>query len=404
MSAASTSRVPEPRVLVVTSNLAGPGRDGFSAAGYACRLVLEEIGHQVGGVVLAPRAHGAPDTESMGRLEVQRVGPPRPRESFTDALRRGRPGPMVTASTALRQAVRARSLAERFDLVHAWWALPAGWAAGAAAGGPAFVLSTPGSDLHAWAGRAVVGQPFRRVIGRADVVVVPGDEGIEQAGPAGARRAVAIPTCYDPEIFRLVPEVPERPVIAYVGRVTRAKGLFVLADALRTVREQVPDAELVVCGDGADRAAAERALNAALPGRVRCLGAVAPSVVAAELGRARVVVLPSFGEGLAATVLEALAVGRPVVSTMAGSHARVVGAGGGTVVATGDAGALAAGLVAELAADRAPAALNRLARPFTPRQVAAQYLDVYAQAGYPALAALGRRRRRSTASTIGRSA
>ncbi|MEV5144087.1 glycosyltransferase [Streptomyces sp. NPDC052727] len=99
------------------------------------------------------------------------------------------------------------------------------------------------------------------------------------------------------------------PVVVCVGRLCRQKGQDVLLRAWHDVLEAVPDARLVLVGDGPDRDALCRNAHPS----VRFTGAVADPVPwyrAADL-----VVLPSRWEGMALAPLEALGCGRPVVLT-----------------------------------------------------------------------------------------
>ncbi|GAA2424028.1 glycosyltransferase [Streptomyces macrosporus] len=94
-----------------------------------------------------------------------------------------------------------------------------------------------------------------------------------------------------------------------VGRLCRQKGQDVLLRAWPDVADRVPDAWLVLVGDGPQR----RELGAAAPRRVLFAGAAddtVPWYAAADL-----VVLPSRWEGMALVPLEAMACGRPVVTT-----------------------------------------------------------------------------------------
>ncbi|MEU0943949.1 glycosyltransferase [Streptomyces canus] len=102
---------------------------------------------------------------------------------------------------------------------------------------------------------------------------------------------------------------PAAPLVVCVGRLCRQKGQDVLLDAWDSVSRRVPDARLVLVGDGPDQ---ER-LRSRAPRSVLFAGAVtdtAPWYQAADL-----VVLPSLWEGMALAPLEAMSCGRPVVLT-----------------------------------------------------------------------------------------
>ncbi|MFF3334791.1 glycosyltransferase family 4 protein [Streptomyces sp. NPDC002888] len=141
-----------------------------------------------------------------------------------------------------------------------------------------------------------------------------------RAGITG--RWAVVPNGIDPECFRpvaagtvragLAPLAgidPDAPLAVCVGRLCRQKGQDVLLRAWDDVVCKVPDARLVLVGDGPDR---ER-LRQEAPESVLFVGAVtdaAPWYQAAD-----VVVLPSRWEGMALAPLEAMACGRPVVVT-----------------------------------------------------------------------------------------
>ncbi|MFG3128614.1 glycosyltransferase [Streptomyces tendae] len=98
-------------------------------------------------------------------------------------------------------------------------------------------------------------------------------------------------------------------LVVCVGRLCPQKGQDVLLDAWQSVLARVPDARLVLVGDGPDRAR----LAARAPASVLFTGAVGDA--AAWYRTADLVVLPSRWEGMALAPLEAMACGRPVVVT-----------------------------------------------------------------------------------------
>ena len=112
------------------------------------------------------------------------------------------------------------------------------------------------------------------------------------------------------------PPVPDVPRLVCVGRLCEQKGQLLLVEALsRLVADRVP-CELVLVGDGELRPQIE-ALAAArgVTDRLTITGWAAGDEVSRQLQAARALVLPSFAEGLPVVIMEALALGRPVVST-----------------------------------------------------------------------------------------
>ena len=106
------------------------------------------------------------------------------------------------------------------------------------------------------------------------------------------------------------------PTILFVGRLVTGKRPDRVVDALPAIQSAVPDARLVVCGDGPLRPELEdRAVELAVADTVDFLGTVPYDEIPAVYRSADVVVLPSESEGLPRTVLEALATETPVVTS-----------------------------------------------------------------------------------------
>ncbi len=144
------------------------------------------------------------------------------------------------------------------------------------------------------------------------------------------------------------PDFEGREGLVFAGRLTRQKGLDVLIEALRLLPSPPP---LRVLGDGELRAELETAARG-LP--VTFVGRVPEDRVAAEIARARALVLPSRWEGFPNAILEAMERGLAVVATDVGAVRTLVRDGEtGVVVPPGDPGALAAGLERVLARWRA---------------------------------------------------
>lgn len=108
--------------------------------------------------------------------------------------------------------------------------------------------------------------------------------------------------------------------VVYVGRLVYAKGVQDLLDAFRQVKQQVPEAQLFIAGDGDYKLTLKRQ---ATP-EVMFLGTLTQEQVASLLATASVFVHPSYSEGQPSAVAEASAIGLPVIASNVGGTGELV--------------------------------------------------------------------------------
>jgi glycosyltransferase involved in cell wall biosynthesis len=154
--------------------------------------------------------------------------------------------------------------------------------------------------------------------------------------------------------------VPEAPRLVCVGRLGHSKGHALLLEvAARLLRDGV-DFELVLIGDGPLRGRLETMVQRLrLAEKVCFLGWCDERGVREAILNSRVLVLPSFGEGLPVVLMEALALGRPAIATcIAGIPELLQHGESGWLIRAGDEDALEQALREALATP--PEALHRM--------------------------------------------
>jgi colanic acid/amylovoran biosynthesis glycosyltransferase len=158
------------------------------------------------------------------------------------------------------------------------------------------------------------------------------------------------------------PPPPVEPRLVSVGRLSEQKGQLLLVEAAACLRDRGVDFELVIVGDGPLRGQLERKIDQLdLHRQVRITGFLSNSAVRRELVAARAMVLPSFAEGLPVVIMEALALGRPVISTYIAGIPELVEPGtSGWLVPAGAIEPLVDAMAEALTAD--PAELERMGR------------------------------------------
>lgn len=154
--------------------------------------------------------------------------------------------------------------------------------------------------------------------------------------------------------------IPEAPRIVCVGRLCEQKGQLLLVEAAARVVAAGRPLEVVLVGDGEMRREVEALVaRHGLERHVTITGWASGSRVMEELRAARALVLPSFAEGLPVVIMEALALGRPVVSTYVAGIPELVAPGKcGWLVPAGSVEALEAAIIEVL--DSSTEALARM--------------------------------------------
>jgi glycosyltransferase involved in cell wall biosynthesis len=127
---------------------------------------------------------------------------------------------------------------------------------------------------------------------------------------------------------------------------------LLILEALGALATEGVACELVLAGDGPMRAALEGRIQAlGLETAVRITGWISNETVRAEILGARVFLLPSFAEGLPVALMEALALGRPAISTsVAGIPELLEDGRNGWLIPAGSVEALAGAIRQALAA------------------------------------------------------
>ena len=172
--------------------------------------------------------------------------------------------------------------------------------------------------------------------------------------PRDQWRKIAIVHCGVDPLFLDGPvfPFPIAPRLVCVGRLDGNKGQTILVQAARRLYDAGISFEIVLIGDGPCRKDVEDAIRGAgLQDAIRLIGWASGARVKEEIVAARALVLPSFAEGLPVVIMEAMALGRPVISTFIAGIPELVEPGKtGWLVPASDEIALSAAMRAALEA------------------------------------------------------
>lgn len=140
------------------------------------------------------------------------------------------------------------------------------------------------------------------------------------------------------------PALTDPPTVVFAGRLVLTKGVDVLIRAFAWVVEKIPEARLIIAGDGEERAQLEKLIeDLGLQSRVEMLGHLGTKQIERIFGRAWVQVVPSrWAEPFGFVALEAMMRGTAVIASDTGGLGETVRDGeSGRLVPPGNAAALA---------------------------------------------------------------
>ncbi|MDG6982543.1 MAG: glycosyltransferase family 4 protein [Nitrososphaerota archaeon] len=313
---------------------------------YEVATRVAKLGHRV--TVLTCRFPGQRSSDFYDGVEVRRAG--MSRDPGTGVALRS----PVRVAEYLVRTVKA-GVEEACDVVHcnAYYPVIAGRAVSAIRKTP--MVSTfhdlPGAQTWAeysgsrsWGWLGYVATVASARLAKGPVISVS-EQARARVAPFVGGRLEVIPNGVDAELLGKGGSVKKPWQVLYVGRLVAYKRVDVLLAAFQEVAAKLPDARLVVVGEGPERGALERGAASLPRGRVRFTGAVPSNQEVARLyAESSLFVFPSVTEGEGVALKEAMAAGLPVVAARApgsGVLGLVRDGWNGALVPPGDARALA---------------------------------------------------------------
>ena len=295
----------------------------------------------------------------------------------------------------------------RYDVVHVHtpFAQVVGRIAAKLAGVPVILYTSHGFQFHdsrsPWARAVIIG--IERLLGRwTDLVFTQSKEDAETAvrvGIAPIDRVLWIGNGIQLDRFKPEPVdmtareefdlEPGHIVVGFIGRIVREKGVVELIEAMAQVISQAPAARLLVVGDtlasdgdtAAKRLVQRSIREHGLEDKVRFAGL--RDDIPCLLRAMDVFVLPSWREGMPRSIIEAMAIGLPVVATdIRGCREEVVHGETGLLVPPKRPDRLAEAILAvvsdpPLAAEMGARGRQRAAEWFDEREVVQRQLLAY---------------------------
>lgn len=242
--------------------------------------------------------------------------------------------PATLALGAYRTVCQLRRDGFDFDLIDAHYYYPDGVAAALLAHwcGKPFVITARGSDLNLIPRYALPRRMIQWTADQAQASIGVCNALMDVLRGLGAspkklhvlRNGVDLKRFHplDQQAMRVELGLPKSSILLLsVGNLVKIKGHHLLIEALT----RLPEAHLIIIGDGEERANLDHQIAACGVGkRVRLLGVVPNTELVRWYSAADVLVLASSREGWANVLLESMACGTPVVATQTGGTPEVV--------------------------------------------------------------------------------
>jgi len=221
------------------------------------------------------------------------------------------------------------------------------------------------------------------IIKLADRVVVPSAYLVEVFARFGIQ-AVVVANTVDLTRFAFRPRRPLRPTLLSNRNLERHYNVACTLRAFACIQQRVPDARLIIAGDGSERLKLRRLAAQLGVEQVEFVGAIAPEQMPALYDQADLLLNASEVDNLPLSLIEAFACGLAVVTTDAGGIPDLVTHGrNGLIAARGDHEALARGSLALLEddslAERLIAAAHADCQQYTWTAVRRAWLELYAE-------------------------
>lgn len=175
------------------------------------------------------------------------------------------------------------------------------------------------------------------------------------------------------------PATDQARTILCVARQYPRKHIADLLHAFALIRQRVPNARLRIVGDGPEHARlVDLAQTLNIVAQVDVLGGVPDAAIKREYAHCDVFCLPSVQEGFGIVFLEAMAAGKPIISTTAAAIPEVVQHGiTGILLPPGDVHALAGALLLLLTDDTRRESYGAAARAVVERYDWARVADTF---------------------------
>lgn len=219
------------------------------------------------------------------------------------------------------------------DLIHSYWAIPAGFVTASCNRNIPQILTLPGSDIKIFSKKALLRLPVKHALKKASSIIAcshdlkqevlnigVSDDKIEVI-PAGVNTKQFKPQ--DKQSLRTTLCLPDCFIIVYLGSLLRIKRVDRIIKACADIACN-KKFYLIIIGDGPEKRNLIEIAKANGVNNIMFTGCVPHELVQNYLAASNVIVIASESEGLPGCVQEGMACGLPVIATDVGGLPEIV--------------------------------------------------------------------------------
>ncbi|MHA1677504.1 MAG: glycosyltransferase family 4 protein [Promethearchaeota archaeon] len=230
-----------------------------------------------------------------------------------------------------------------YDICHCWFGWPSGLIGYYFKKKVPYVIALRGSDVPGYSQRLknldfFIFKPISKKVWKYAKAVITNSEGLKKLALKTLKRKInVIYNGIDTEEFKSLKnkKIGKKIKLISTGRLIERKGYRYLIKALEGLNDKF---ELILIGGGNQKQHLKK-LAKKLKVNVRFKGELEHKIIAKELKKADVFILPSLNEGMSNSVLEAMACGLPIIVTDVGGTKELVN-GNGFIIKKGSSLAL----------------------------------------------------------------
>lgn len=366
------------KILFVNTTFARFNGDPLGGIGNCFFNLYQEMSRQAKVDVVALQVPNSAKYEKLADLTIYRESPVKPYGSFESMIRTPQAIKIPLMFFNMYRRMLSLSNQNKYDVVHGFFIVPAGFLISILPTKAVKIISALGSDIHTLSYKPFIPSLYRFIFRKTDGVIYNTPSMKNRLDQLQAKSLKYISTPLDCNVYKLCPILTKKPHFVFVGRLTKAKGVEILLESFKQVLKILPKAKLNIIGDGPEKnEMAKFILKNKLNKSIVLAGTLNSKEIAATLKKSYGLLLPSFREGTPASVLEAMAVGRPIVATNVGGLKGLVHKEVGKLTEVGDVNQFTKAILEVYRKNYQPEKISNKTNKFDTKIVAQQYFNYY---------------------------